>query len=133
MPNLIEIIKMAAVDAVKASNPAAIVFGAVTSISPLKVNIEQRLTLDESHLVLSSLVSDFEVEMTMDHLAEDHTHTHTISDTYSGGGSASNETHNHAITGKKTMTIHLGLKVDETVMLLQVQGGQKYIILDRVR
>lgn len=133
MPNLIEIIKMAAVEAVKASNPAAIVFGTVTSIEPLKINIEQRLTLDESHLVLSSLVSDFEVEMTVDHLTEDHTHTHTISDTYSGGGSASNETHNHDITGKKTMTIHLGLKVDETVMLLQVQGGQKYIVLDRVR
>lgn len=124
MPNLIEIIKMAAVDAVKASNPAAIVFGTVTSISPLKVNIEQRLTLDESHLVLSSLVSDFEVDVTLNHVTEN---------TSGGTGDSSFSSHNHAVTGRKTMTIHLGLKKDETVMLLQVQGGQKYIILDRIR
>lgn len=124
MPNLIEIIKMAAVDAVKASNPAAIVFGTVTSISPLKINIEQRLTLDESHLVLSSLVSDFEVDVTLNHVTEN---------TSGGTGDSSFASHNHAVTGKKTMTIHLGLKKDETVMLLQVQGGQKYIILDRIR
>jgi len=124
MPNLIEIIKMAAVDAVKASNPAAIVFGTVTSISPLKVNIEQRLTLDESHLVLSSLVSDFEVDVTLNHATEN---------TSGGTGDSSFASHNHAVTGRKTMTIHLGLQVGETVMLLQVQGGQKYIILDRIR
>lgn len=124
MPNLIEIIKMAAVDAVKASNPAAIVFGTVTSISPLKVNIEQRLTLDESHLVLSSLVSDFEVDLTLNHVTEN---------TSGGTGDSSFASHNHAVTGRKTMTIHLGLQAGETVMLLQVQGGQKYIILDRIR
>jgi len=124
MPNLIEIIKMAAVDAVKASNPAAIVFGTVTSISPLKVNIEQRLTLDESHLVLSSLVSDFELDVTLNHVTEN---------TSGGTGDSSFASHNHAVTGKKTMTIHLGLQEGETVMLLQVQGGQKYIILDRIR
>ena len=132
MPNLIEIIKQAAIEAVIASNPCAIMFGTVASTTPLKINVEQRLTLDTSHLVLTSLVRDIEVDMTVNHSTENHTHTHTISDTYSGGGSASSETHNHAVTGKKTMTVHLGLKVGESVMLLQVQGGQKYIVLDRV-
>lgn len=132
MPNLIEIIKQAAIEAVIASNPCAIMFGTVTSTTPLKINVEQRLTLDASHLILTSLVRDIEVDVTVDHETEDHTHTHTISDTYSGGGSASNETHKHEIKGKKGMTVHLGLKVDESVMLIQVQGGQKYIVLDRV-
>ncbi len=133
MPSLIETIKMAAVEAVKASNPVGIVFGKVTSTEPLKINIEQRLTLDESHLLLTSLVSDFEVDVTLDHETEDHTHTHTIFDTYSGGGSASSETHKHEVKGKKTVTVHLGLKVDESVILLRVQGGQKFIILDRIK
>lgn len=124
MPNLIEIIKMAAVDAVKASNPAAIVFGTVLSASPLKINIEQRLTLDESHLILSSLVSDFEVDVTLNHVT---------GNTSGGTGDSSFASHNHSITGRKTMTVHLGLQPGETVMLLQVQGGQKYIILDRIR
>ncbi len=102
MPNLIETIKRAALDAVKASNPASVVFGNVISVSPLKINIEQRLTLDESHLLLTSLVSDFEVEMTLN----------SVTDSY---------------------TVHLGLQTGEKVILLQVQGGQKYIVLDRVR
>jgi hypothetical protein len=124
MPNMIETIKMAAVEAVKASNPAAILFGTVKSISPLKINIEQRLTLDESHLVLTSLVSDFEVDMTVNHMTEN---------TSGGSGDSSFASHNHVITGKKTFQVHLGLQAGETVILLQVQGGQKYIVLDRVR
>lgn len=132
MPNLIEIIKQAAVEAVEASNPCAIMFGTVTSIDPLEISVEQKLTLNSSYLILTNLVKDIEVEVTVDHFTDDHAHTHTIIDTYSGGGSASTETHKHAITGKKTITIHLGLKVGETVMLLQIQGGQKYIVLDRV-
>lgn len=124
MPNLIEIIKIAAVDAVKASNPAAILFGTVTSASPLKINVEQKLTLDESHLVLSSLVSEFQVDITFNHTTEN---------TSGGTGDSSFESHNHKVEGKKTATIHFGLKKDERVTLVKVQGGQKYIVLDRVR
>lgn len=127
MPNLIEIIKQAAIEAVTASNPCAIVFGTVTSIDPLKINVEQRLTLDASHLILTSLVKDIEVDVTIDYSTEEHTHNHTIPN-----GLTSNETHKHAIKGKTTMKVHLGLKVGESVMLLRVQGGQKYIVLDRV-
>jgi len=102
MPNIIETIKRIALDAVKASNPVAIVFGKIISIEPLKINIEQRLTLDESHLILTSLVTDFEVDMTSSGV-------------------------------RNSYIVHFGLKIGETVILLQAQGGQKYIVLDRVR
>jgi hypothetical protein len=128
VPNLIEIIKQAAIEAVTTSNPCAIMFGTVTSINPLKINVEQRLTLDASHLILTSLVRDIEVDMTLNHSTEEHTHKHTIP----GDSSTSNETHKHDIKGKKTIKVHLGLKVGESVILLRVQGGQKYIVLDRV-
>jgi hypothetical protein len=124
MPNMLETIKMAAVEAMKASNPAAVFFGKVISTSPLKINIEQRLTLGSSHLILSTLVSTFSVPVTVDHFTEE---------TSGGLGDASFDSHNHAVTGTKTMTVHLGLSVGETVILLQVQGGQKFIVLDRVR
>lgn len=133
MPNLIEIIKTAAIEAVAASNPAAVVFGTVTSVDPLKITVEQRLILEADHLILTTLVSEFEVDMTLDHETDEDTHTHTITDTYSGGGSASNETHNHTVTGLKTMTVHLGLQQGEKVIMIKVQGGQKYIVLDRIR
>jgi len=124
MPNMLETIKQVAVEAVKASNPVAIIFGKVTQESPLKINIEQRLTLDAEHLILSSLVQDFSVDVTLDH----------STDATSGGtGESSFSSHSHTVAGKKTMVFHFGLKVGETVMLLQIQGGQKFLILDRVR
>lgn len=123
MPNLVEIIKKAAVEAVAASNPCSILFGKVISASPLKISVEQRLTLDESHLVLTSLVRDFEVDMTMNFTTEN---------TSGGSGESSFANHNHPVTGRKTFQVHLGLAVGESVMLMMVQGGQKYIVLDRV-
>ena len=130
--DLLNSIKKAAVEAVKASKPTAIVYGKVTSVSPLKINVEQKMTLTPAQLVLTRNVTDYELEMTADHSTENHTHTHTISDTYSGGGSASNETHNHAYTGRKTFTVHNSLVVGDEVVMVQMQGGQKYIVLDRV-
>jgi len=137
LPNLIEIIKQAAVEAVKASNPCAIMFGKVISTTPLKINVEQRLTLDESHLILTSLVRDFEIEMTVDHFTEedaflDTTHSHPFSGDGSVSSASFDSTHKHAYKGKKKFQVHLGLVEGDAVMLLQVQGGQKYIVLDRV-
>lgn len=120
MTNIIEIIKTAAVEAVATSNPTAVVFGLVKSVNPLKIEVEQKLILESTHLVLTTLVSDFEVDMTVDYSTEN----------TSGNGF---ESHNHSITGKKKGMIHLGLQEGETVILLQVQGGQRYIVLDRVR
>lgn len=137
MPNpastSVENIKRAALQAVMETMPSGVYFGTVVSSSPLKINVEQKLTLSGPQLILSSLVQDFTVNMTVNHATNNHTHTHTITDTYSGGGSASDETHNHSYTGKKTFRVHLGLSSGEKVMLLRVQGGQKFIVLDRVR
>lgn len=132
MPNMVELIKQAAVEAVKASNPCAIMFGKVTSITPLKINVEQRLTLDESHLILTSLVRDFSVDMTVDHFTENDAFLNTAHTHPSVASGSFDSTHKHAYKGKKTFQVHLGLVVGESVMLMQVQGGQKYIVLDRV-
>ena len=43
-----------------------------------------------------------------------------------------NLSHNHTITGTKSLTIHNALKVGDKVILIQVQGGQRYIVLDKV-
>ena len=72
------------------------------------------------------------MEVTVDWATENHTHSHSISDTYSGGGSAGNNTHKHNITGKKTMKVHGALKVEDKVAMLRKQGGQSYFILDRI-
>ena len=129
MPNNIasksvENIKKAALDAVHASNPSGIYFGTVISPSPLKISVEQKMTLTEKQLVLTTLVQDFSVNMTVDHTTENKS---------GGSGDSSFASHNHDYKGTKSFRVHLGLKAGEKVMLIRVQGGQKYIVLDRIR
>ena len=130
--DLVKLMKKAAVDAVDASRPANMVFGKVISDSPLKIKVDQKLILTSAQLVLSRSVTDYTVEMTVNHATEDHTHTHSITDSYSGGGSASSVTHKHEYKGKKQFLIHNALKKDEEVILMQLSGGQKYVVIDRI-
>ncbi len=59
-------IKKIAVNAVNSEKPCNIVFGSVTGVSPLKINIEQKLTLSEEQLVLSRSVTDYELEINIE-------------------------------------------------------------------
>lgn len=49
-------VKKAAIDAIEASYPSDFCFGKVVSLSPLKVNVEQRLTLTKMQLVMTETV-----------------------------------------------------------------------------
>lgn len=99
--NLLQIIKQIAMEAVTASKPADFLYGTVTSVSPLKIKIDQKLTLTSAFLVLTSAVKDADVEMII-------------------GGT------------KQKVTIKNGLNKGEHVILLRKQGGQRYLVLDRV-
>jgi uncharacterized membrane-anchored protein len=131
LPNLIESIKKAALDAVEASKPCVIVFGKVTSTSPLKINVEQKMTLTDAQLILTRNVTDFKTNITVDHYTEDNTHSHSYTDDGSSS-TTGNNTHKHQIKGKKEITVHNSLVVGDMVLLLRMQGGQKYIVWDRL-
>ena len=178
MPNLVEVIKKVALEAVSASNPTSLVIGKVTNISPLQITIEQRLTLDEDFLILTKNVTDHYVDMSVSHstvsngiagLSHSHdysgetkeisidSHTHNVANdtgestsseagagstlhkhSYSGttnealSNSESATKHSHEYKGKKKIMLHYGLKQGESVLLIKMQGGQKYIVLDRI-
>lgn len=123
MNDIAALIKRAALDAVNESSPTAIVFGIVVSIVPLKINVEQKIPLTSLQLILTNNVRDYELEMTVDHITENES---------GGSGESSFASHNHAYTGKKKFTVHNALIIGDEVMLLQVQGGQKYIVLEKV-
>lgn len=64
MPDAVKLVKMikkAAVEAVEAMKPVNLCFGTVEGISPLKINVEQKMTLGEAQLVLSREVADYKV------------------------------------------------------------------------
>ena len=116
-------IKKAAKEAVEASQPCDFCFGKVTSASPLKILVEQKMTLGVAQLVLTRNVTDFKTKVTID----------WTTGTKSGGsGDSSFASHSHSVSGKKDITIHNGLAVGDEVILLKQKGGQKYLVLDRV-
>lgn len=123
MNDVVKMIKQASVDAVKAANPSQILFGKVIAVAPLQIMVDQKLILTTDQLILTRNVIDHNLNMTVDHATEY---------TSGGSGEASFASHNHAYVGKKTFTIHNALLVGETVMMIQVQGGQKFIVIERV-
>lgn len=160
MPNLLESIQ----EIVKNTNNSLaltdILFGTVTSTSPLKIQVEQKLELTEEFLILTKNVVDYKVNVTLDNwktneisLRKKHTHTGNldisvsseivpndnnakITNTVNGNVSISDTTidfsHSHSISGKKSITIHNALVKGDKVSLIRQMGGQKFIVLDKV-
>lgn len=123
MTSFLSDVKRAAVEAVAADKPFALVYGKVTSVAPLKIQVDQKLELSTAQLGLTNAVRDYTVRMTVDHETEN---------TAGGSGDSSFASHKHAYKGTKAFRVHLGLKAGEQVLMLRTDGGQKYIVLDRV-
>lgn len=136
---LLDIMKQAGANATKASNPVSVCFGKVTSAEPLKILVEQKITLGSAQLVLTRNVIDYDASVTVDWQTETAlgTHSHTVKSEESTEDAELNTnevdlSHNHKLDGRKTMTIHNALQTGDKVVLLRVQGGQKYVVMDRV-
>lgn len=63
---LLKLIKKTAVEAVEAAKPVNLCFGTVESVSPLKIKVEQKMTLGSAQLTLSRNVTDYKVKIEMD-------------------------------------------------------------------
>ena len=123
MANLNEGFKQLALEAVKASMPSGVYFGTVISASLLKISVEQKMTLSEKQLVLTRNVTNFKTTMTVNHTTENKS---------GGSGDASFASHNHEYKGTKEFIINNALQTGEKVVLIREQGGQKFIVLDRI-
>lgn len=96
-----QMIKEAVVGVINAKVLTDIRYGVVVSVSPLKVQIDQKLTLNKAQLKLTRAVLDCDVEMSVN------------------GGD------------KQIYTIYNSLKINDKVMMVRVQGGQQYIVIDK--
>ena len=128
---LVRAVKKAAVEAVRAENPMGVCHGTVTGLSPLEITTDQKLILGEKQLILTNAVRDYTVEMTVDHVTEVISHGHSVTDTYTGGGTAQPVDNSHPYKGRKSFRVHLGLKMGEKVILVRCDGGQQFVVLDR--
>jgi hypothetical protein len=94
---MLNLIKQAALDAVSAASPLALLYGEVRNANPLEVTVDQRFTIDADFLVLTEATTERKVEI-----------------------------------GGIEHTIRPGLRAGDKVVLLRMQGGQQYLVLDRV-
>lgn len=129
---LVDLIKRASLDAVENNQMCDLRYGTVISTSPLKVQLTNQFTIPQSLLVVPEKLTDYTIDVSMDWETTSYSHTHSISDTYTGGGSASTDTHNHSTVGRKSILIHNALKVGDKVALIRKTGGQSYFIIDRI-
>ena len=112
--DLVGAIKRAALQAYENADPSTWMLGEVTNTDPLEIEVEQRLTLDEDNLILTRNVKNYKTKATFN----------------MSTGSA--DGHSHSISGKHTITIHNALQEGDLVLLIRQQGGQKFIVVDRV-
>ena len=151
MSDLVDSMKTAALEAVNESDPTCIMYGMVISTSPLRIQVNQKLILEEECLKLTRNVTDFYTSVTVDWESENklgsHSHgkgsltvevsaggnpSHSHVATVDGSTGGQNLSHNHAIKGKKTIYVHNALQEGEEVILIRQAGGQEYIVFDRV-
>lgn len=122
---LVRLVKKAAVEAVNEGQPCSVLFGTVKSASPLVISIDGdgKRDLPEEFFYLTRNVKDHKIDLTVDHETE-----------AKGGGSgeAAFSSHTHSYKGRKTFLVHNNLKAGERVLLLMMQGGNKFIVLDRM-
>jgi len=130
---LIKIIRKIASETIQAGKPSGVYFGQVTSTSPLEITVDAKHVLTADFLILARNVTDHDIEMTVDHETEDETeHTHAVVDTFTGGGTSHPTTHLHEYRGRKVYRLHNRLVKGDKVILIREQGGQRYIVVDRI-
>ena len=118
-----ETIKNIALNAVNSKRPMNLLFGVVESEKPLKIRLDSGKIIPESFLILCRNVTDHTVYMKVNHQVEK----------MSGGAKdPSFQSHIHQYKGTKPFEVLNALKSGENVVLLSMQGGQKYLVLDRV-
>lgn len=128
--DFVKLIKKAAIEAVNASMPSDVTLGKVISESPLKIKVDQKLILTEKQLILTRDVTDYEIEM--EPSLNEQPHFHVTEKTSGGSEAAAFAEHDHQYKGRKKFLVYNALKKDEKVILIQMSGGQKFIVIDRI-
>lgn len=116
--------------------------GTVTSVKPLKIEISDKLILNEKMLVLSEFVKEtwINIPTTPDPLEpadEKYQHRHYIDAETELANDGQGADHKHAIKiytefAHPKILLWRGLKVNDVVYLLRVAGGQTFYVLQRV-
>lgn len=138
-PPIAESVKMLAKGVMNASQLMDLRFGIVESVEPLRIRINPKMVLDDNYLILTNAVKDHSVDISVswstvedNYLKANHTHGNGNNGSPTTNTTDFDTKHKHDIKGRKKIVIHNGLTLGEKVLLLRTQGGQNYVVIDRV-
>lgn len=149
---MIEVIRNIIDEQMNAYGLTDLAIGTVVSISPLKIKLTDRITLNENQILLTEFVLEKSLKLIHKHDVEDvkissYTHSHKVE-----GATQKEKEHSHKID-LNTMTdthshdaeitikdnlgakiiIQEGLKNGDKVIMMRTEQGQKYVVLSKVR
>lgn len=127
--DFLDAVKNIAVNAVETSKPTAILYGCVINVNPLEIRVDQKLILTEKFLVLSRNVTDFQTKISFDNPDIKQVYTTWDMEEKIESPKAKIDFKEKI---KHDITIYNALKVGENVILMRCQGGQRFIVIDRV-
>lgn len=108
MTGFLNAVKRAAVEAVEASKPVAVTQGRVVSVDPLQIRVEQKLILTEAQIIQTRIVGNV----------------------LSVGVQPVDDNGNNRLIIDKDGNNELN--IDDEVLLLRANGGQKYLLIGKV-
>lgn len=130
---MIDVIKQVVEALLERKKLTTIVYGTVESIVPLTVRIDEKKLLQSDVLILSHLVRNYAVDITIQHSTDSIYGSWNTSHGHPNVGSAPIPIdHEHEYKGRKKILLHYGLVVGEKVALIRIEGGQMYYIIDRL-
>lgn len=120
--NFVQMIKEIALSSIINTDPVNILLGKVIRKEPLQIQIDQKQILTDEFLILTNNVKDYEtyanIEITQDGEIQINNTEKTDLNTFK--------------VNKVKLKLLNSLKVDDDVILLKQQGGQNYIVLDKI-
>lgn len=113
MPNMVQLIKEASRAQQEAAKPTAILYGTVSSLNPLSVRVDDKLTITESFLVVPDAFG-------------------TVTGTAQLSFTVTTSQGSEQVNTTASVSIDNAIKVNDAVALLRVQGGQQFVIIGRL-
>lgn len=131
-PKLTDLMKLVAAGVINNMQLPEVYIGTVATKDPLSIRLSANHILPAKYLILTNAVKDHKVDIEISWTTEgEQEHIHG-----NGNNGAntlpSEKPHKHTVKGRKEITVYNGLTDGEKVLLLRIQGGQNYVVVDRI-
>lgn len=140
--SLVDMMKEISLGAGSSLVPVNLFPGTITSVNPLEIYVHPKLTLKKDFIVISESLMRHRRTVTFKSAVNIRLGSTAIDGvTESGGGPAHthgydtmtlNAVHNDFAIDSAVIEFEDELKVDDQVMLIRMQGGQRFYVVDRV-